>query len=121
MLYIKKNRKRIKFRIRKKIFGIKEKPRLSIFRSSKEIYSQIIDDLNKITLISASSKDKIFKKDNSIIKNNKVYIANKVGKLLAHRANKIGIKNIIFDRNGYLYHGRIKSFAEGAREGGLIF
>ncbi len=111
-------RNRIKKRIRKVIIGTNKKPRLSVFRSNKEIYSQIIDDSNGETIISASSRDKLI---TDIKNSNKVLIAENVGKLLAEKALKKGIKDVIFDRGGYLYHGRVKSLAQGARSGGLKF
>ena len=111
-------RNRIKKRIRKVIIGTNKKPRLSVFRSNKEIYSQIIDDSNGETIISASSRDKLII---DIKNSNKVLIAENVGKLLAEKALKKGIKDVIFDRGGYLYHGRVKSLAQGARSGGLKF
>ncbi|MGI4749340.1 MAG: 50S ribosomal protein L18 [Janthinobacterium lividum] len=109
-------RDRIKKGIRKTLSGSIERPRLSVFRSNKGIYAQVIDDLSGKTLVSASSLSKEFtaagsKSDQSIA----------VGKLVAEKAIAAGIKEVVFDRNGYLYHGRIKSLAEGAREGGLIF
>ena len=111
-------RNRIKKRIRKVIIGTNKKPRLSVFRSNKEIYSQIIDDSNGETIISACSREKVI----ADIKNsNKVLIAENVGKLLAEKALKKGIKDVVFDRGGYLYHGRVKSLAQGARSGGLKF
>tara|TARA_B100001996_G_C18654217_1_gene590580 strand:+ start:969 stop:1328 length:360 start_codon:yes stop_codon:yes gene_type:complete len=111
-------RNRIKKRIRKVIIGTNKKPRLSVFRSNKEIYSQIIDDSNGETIISASSRDKLI---TDIKNSNKVLIAENVGKLLAEKALKKGIKDVVFDRGGYLYHGRVKSLAQGARSGGLKF
>tara|TARA_X000001036_G_C20429280_1_gene704477 strand:+ start:230 stop:589 length:360 start_codon:yes stop_codon:yes gene_type:complete len=119
MSFNKTNRRnRIKKRIRKIIIGTNKKPRLSVFRSNKEIYSQIINDSNGETIISASSREKVI----ADIKNsNKVLIAENVGKLLAEKALKKGIKDVIFDRGGYLYHGRVKSLAQGARSGGLKF
>ena len=119
MSFNKTNRRnRIKKRIRKIILGTNKKPRLSVFRSNKEIYSQIINDSNGETIISASSREKVI----ADIKNsNKVLIAENVGKLLAEKALKKGIKDVIFDRGGYLYHGRVKSLAQGARSGGLKF
>ena len=111
-------RSRIKKRIRKIVIGTNKRPRLSVFRSNKEIYTQLIDDNNGQTLVSASSRDKIIsKKKNS----NKVLIAENVGKLLAEKALKKGIKDVTFDRAGYLYHGRVKALAEGARSGGVKF
>jgi large subunit ribosomal protein L18 len=108
-------RQRIKFRIRKVVSGTATQPRLSVFRSNKEIYAQIIDDVNGVTLAAASSRDK------EVVKGTNVETANAVGKLVAERALKAGIENISFDRGGYLYHGRVKSLAEGAREAGLKF
>jgi len=108
-------RQRIRFRIRKTISGTATNPRLSVFRSNKEIYAQIIDDVNGVTLLSASSREK------EIGKGTNVEIAAAVGKLVAEKALKAGIDTITFDRGGYLYHGRIKSLAEGARAAGLKF
>lgn len=112
----KKVLRRIKIKkgIRSRIFGTNTRPRLSVFRSNKAIYAQIIDDLSGTTLASVSSKDiteKMKKVDSSSI----------VGKALAEKAKALGINEVVFDRNGYLYHGRLKSLAEGAREGGLKF
>jgi len=107
-------RKRIKNRIRKVVSGTATRPRLSVFRSNKEISVQLIDDITGQTLVSATSKSK---KE----KGTKIEIAAAVGKSLAEKAAKAGIENCSFDRNGYLYHGRIKSLAEGAREAGLKF
>ena len=109
-------RERIKKGIRKRLTGSSERPRLSVYRSNKGIYAQVIDDLAGKTLVSASSLSKEFtaegsKSDQSVA----------VGKLVAEKAIAAVIKEVVFDRNGYLYHGRIKSLAEGAREGGLIF
>lgn len=108
-------RQRIKFRIRKIVSGTPSNPRLSVFRSNKEIYAQIIDDVNGVTLVTASSREK------EVVKGTKIEIANAVGKLVAERALKAGIVGISFDRGGNLYHGRVKSLAEGAREAGLKF
>ncbi|RKS99946.1 50S ribosomal protein L18 [Flavobacterium sp. 123] len=108
-------RQRIKFRIRKIISGTATKPRLSVFRSNKEIYAQLIDDVNGVTLLAASSREK------EIGKGTNVEIATAVGKLVAEKALKAGIDAVTFDRGGYLYHGRIKSLAEGARAAGLKF
>ena len=107
-------RKRIQRRIRKKISGTPSKPRLSVFRSNKEIYCQLIDDLNVQTLASATSKGANFA-------GNSVEVAKEVCKLIATNASSAGITTVVFDRGGYLYHGRVKSLAEGAREGGLKF
>ena len=109
-------RQRIKFRIRKIVSGTAARPRLSVFRSNKEIYAQLIDDVNGITLLAASSKDKGVN-----CKGTNIEIALEVGKLAAEKAIKVGITEVTFDRGGYLYHGRIKSLAEGARAAGLKF
>jgi large subunit ribosomal protein L18 len=108
------NRKRIHFRIRKKVFGTSQKPRLNVFRSNKEIYCQAIDDLNGNTLFAASSRE--VSSDG-----NKTEVAKKVGGLIAERLKSAGLEMVVFDRGGYLYHGRVKALADGAREGGLKF
>ncbi len=110
-------RTRIKYRVRKSVRGTADKPRLSVFRSNKAIYAQVIDDLAGKTLAAASSQDKGMGEK----KITKTETAREVGKLIAERAKEAGIETIVFDRNGYLYHGRVKSLAEGAREGGLKF
>lgn len=107
-------RQRIKFRIRKIVSGTAANPRLSVFRSNKEIYAQIIDDVNGVTLAAASSRE-------AGAKGTKIEIAAAVGKLIADKAQKAGISTVSFDRGGYLYHGRVKSLADGARESGLKF
>lgn len=109
-------RDKIKKGIRKNISGSSERPRLSVFRSNKGIYAQVIDDLSGKTIVAASSLSKDFTAEGS-----KSEQSTAVGKLVAEKALAAGIKQVVFDRNGYLYHGRIKSLAEGAREGGLIF
>lgn len=110
-------RKKIKARVRGKVSGTATCPRLSVFRSNKQIYAQLIDDLSGSTLVAASSRiDAIEKSGESPVQ--KAY---KVGQELASKALTAGISTVVFDRNGYLYHGRVKSLAEGAREGGLIF
>ena len=109
-------RQRIKNRIRKVVSGTEQKPRLAVFRSNKEIYAQIVDDVTGKTLAAASSRDKAIK-----AKGTKSEIAELVGKAIAEKAVKAGIDTISFDRGGYLYHGRVKSLADGAREGGLKF
>lgn len=110
-------RQKLRWRIRTTVSGIASKPRLSVFRSNKDIYAQLIDDKQGHTLASASSREKeIFSAGG-----NKVEKSAKVGKLLAERAKAAGIENCVFDRGGYLYHGRVKSVADGAREGGLKF
>ncbi len=110
-------RNRIKFRVRKIVSGSEQRPRLAVFRSNKEIYAQLIDDLSGKTITAASSRDK----DIDVSKASKVEAAKLVGKALAEKAIKAGVETISFDRGGYLYHGRVKSLAEGAREGGLKF
>jgi len=110
-------RARLKRRIRKTVEGTVDRPRLSIYRSNKEIYAQVIDDVNSKTLAAASSRDK----DIDTSGKNKVEVANLVGKSIAEKALKAGVETITFDRGGYLYHGRVKSLADGAREGGLKF
>ncbi len=111
-------RLRIKKRIRKNLEGNKERPRLSVFRSNKQIYAQLIDDLNGETLLSVSSTVKEIADKKDI---NKEEQAKLVGKLLADQALEKGVKEVIFDRNGYLYHGRVKCLADAARENGLKF
>lgn len=106
-------RAKIKRRIRKNITGTSSMPRLSVFRSNKQIYAQIIDDSTGTTLVSASSYN------NKAAKGTKIEQAAVVGKEVAEKAIKAGIEKVVFDRNGYLYHGRVKSLANSAREGGL--
>lgn len=106
-------RNKIKARIRGRISGTPERPRLCVFRSNKQIYAQVIDDLAGNTLVSASSK--------GIDEGTKSEIAVKVGELIAKKALEAGISTVVFDRNGFLFHGRIKSLADGARKGGLKF
>ena len=113
----KQRRIRIKNRIRKIVSGTETHPRLSVFRSNKEIYAQLIDDVNGNTIVSSSSAEKEISKT----KGNKTETALLVGKKLAEKAVSKGIKQVSFDRSGYLYHGRVKSLADGAREGGLKF
>ena len=108
---------RIKSRIRKVVSGTEVRPRLAVFRSNKEIYAQVVDDVTGKTLVAASSRDK----DISSAKGNKSEIAALVGKSVADKAMKAGVETISFDRGGYLYHGRVKSLAEAAREAGLKF
>jgi large subunit ribosomal protein L18 len=103
-------------RIRKKVQGTAERPRLAVFRSEKNIYAQIIDDVAQVTLVAASSLDKDF---NGVGSNKAA--AREVGKLVAQRAAQKGIKSVVFDRGGFIYHGRIQELAEGAREAGLEF
>ncbi len=111
-------RNRIRQRIKKVISGTPDYPRLSVFRSNKEIYCQIIDDVNGKTLMQTSSRDKAIL-DQKLKTNSEISF--NVGKLIAELAVKAGIDKIKFDRGGYLYHGRVKSLAEGARDGGLKF
>jgi large subunit ribosomal protein L18 len=111
-------RMRRKKRIRKKINGTAERPRLVVYRSNSGIYGQIIDDLTGSTLISCSSQT--LGKAEGALKLNKA-TSEKIGKEIARLAKENNIEKVVFDRNGYLYHGRIKAFAEGAREGGLLF
>ncbi|MCL2538785.1 MAG: 50S ribosomal protein L18 [Oscillospiraceae bacterium] len=112
-----KQRLRRHRRVRGKISGTPDCPRLSVFRSSKHIYAQIIDDTKGITLCSASTMEKSFTAENKA----NVDAAKKVGSVLAEKAQKVGIQKVVFDRGGYIYHGRVKSLAEGARESGLKF
>ncbi len=111
-------RRRIKLRIRKNIHGTKEKPRLSVFRSNREIYVQMIDDSEGRTMLAVSSRNKEVAEKTGITKIEKARL---VGKLAAEKLLETGISQVVFDRNGYLYHGRIKALAEAAREGGLKF
>jgi len=111
------SRLKIKKRVRAKVFGTSEKPRLSVFRSNNDIYAQLIDDTAGKTVISFSSRTKEFGTDKAT-KSEKSF---QVGKKLAETAVANGISKVVFDRNGYLYHGRVKQLAEGARDGGLIF
>ncbi|MEH6657426.1 50S ribosomal protein L18 [Leeuwenhoekiella marinoflava] len=109
-------RNKIRRRIRKSLTGTAVRPRLSVYRSNKEIYAQIIDDTTGKTLSAASSRDKDFSAEG-----NKADVAKLVGKAIAEKAKEAGIEAVAFDRGGYLYHGRVKQLAEGAREGGLKF
>lgn len=110
-------RQKIRYRIRRKILGTAERPRLSIYRSNKEIYAQVINDTLGVTLAAASSRDSEIAGG----KAPKVDTSKKVGELLAKRAKEAGVEGVVFDRGGYLYHGRVKALADGAREGGLQF
>tara|TARA_B100001758_G_C18322728_1_gene564112 strand:+ start:498 stop:839 length:342 start_codon:yes stop_codon:yes gene_type:complete len=105
-------RRRVRYAIRKKVSGTSERPRLAVFRSNSEIYAQVIDDVTGNTLASASSAG---------AKGTKIEQANVVGQLIAENAKKVGIATVVFDRGGFLYHGRIKALAESAREAGLKF
>ena len=107
-----------RYRIRNKVSGSTSRPRLSVFRSSAHIYAQIIDDTTGATIVQASSRDEV----KSLIEGKgKVGISSAVGKLLAQRAKEKGVAQVAFDRGGYLYHGRVKALADGARAGGLNF
>ena len=108
----KDSRQKVRFAIRKKVSGTSERPRLAVFRSNKEIYAQLIDDVAGNTLASASSKE---------AKGNKTEQAAAVGVLIAANAKKAGVETVVFDRGGFLYHGRVKALAESAREAGLKF
>ena len=112
----KKARAKRHTRVRGKISGTPERPRLNVFRSAKHIYAQIIDDVNGVTLASASSMDKEFEGNGGNTEG-----AGKVGAMVAKRAAEKGIAEVVFDRGGFLYHGRVKELAEGARENGLKF
>ena len=104
---------KIKYRIRKNVFGTAERPRMSVFRSNKQIYVQVINDTEGKTLVAASSL--------GLEAMPKIQQAEKVGELIAAKALEAGVKSVVFDRNGYLYHGRVKSLADAARKGGLNF
>ena len=117
-LNVKSLRKqRIKYTIRKKVSGSAQSPRLAVFRSNTDIYAQLIDDINGTTLAAASSKDKEIKAQ----KGTKTEKSKMVGQSIAKKASALGLSSCVFDRGGFLYHGRVKAVAEGAREGGLIF
>ena len=104
---------KIKYRIRKNVFGTAERPRMSVFRSNKQIYVQVINDVEGKTLVAASSL--------GLETMPKIQQAETVGELIAAKAQEAGVKSVVFDRNGYLYHGRVKSLADAARKGGLNF
>lgn len=110
-------RQKLRWRIRTKISGTAQKPRLSVFRSNSDIYAQLIDDTNGVTLAAANSRQK----DVAAAQGNKTERSALVGKALAAKAKALGIDSCVFDRGGYLYHGRVKAVADGAREGGLVF
>ncbi len=114
-----KARKVRHLRVRKKIEGTQERPRLNVFRSSKHMYAQIIDDTNGVTIVAASTLDKELRED--VSNGGNVEAARRVGQLIAQRAQEKGLKNVVFDRGGYLYHGRIQALADAAREAGLEF
>ena len=113
----KDSRRKVRYAIRNKVSGTSERPRLAIFRSNKQIYAQLINDLEGVTLASASSRDKSLEGT----KGNKIEQATAVGKLIAVNAKNAGIDSVVFDRGGFLYHGRVKALAESARESGLKF
>ncbi|WP_182201174.1 50S ribosomal protein L18 [Paraliobacillus salinarum] len=110
-------RKKRHRRVRRTLFGTAERPRLNVYRSNKHIYAQLIDDVAGVTLVSASTVDKDFSLDTT----GNIEAAKKVGELVATRATEKGHKNVVFDRGGYLYHGRVKALADAAREAGLEF
>jgi len=110
-------RQKIRYAVRKKVAGSNAKPRLSVFRSNADIYVQLIDDVTGTTIASASSKDKDIKAQ----KGTRVEVSKLVGAAIARKASELGLSTVVFDRGGFLYHGRVKAIAEGAREGGLIF
>lgn len=110
-------RQKLRWRVRKNVNGTASKPRLSVFRSNKDIYAQIIDDTTGMTLVSANSRQK----DLAAQTGTKSEKSTLVGKTIAQKAIALGIETVVFDRGGYLYHGRVKALAEGAREGGLKF
>ena len=111
-------RTRIRMRIRKKINGTAETPRIAVYRSNKQIYVQVVDDLKGVTLLSASSREKEIAAQTGVKKTEQAKL---VGKLLATKCKEKGIEQVVFDRSGYKYHGRVKSLADAAREGGLKF
>ncbi|MBC2715945.1 MAG: 50S ribosomal protein L18 [Desulfobacteraceae bacterium] len=108
-----------KKRIRKKLFGTQDRPRMSVFRSAKHIYTQIIDDTKGITLATASTTEKEVIEQQKF--ENKTAAAKYIGQLIAERASEKGIQSVVFDRNGFLYHGRVKAVSDGARKAGLDF
>jgi len=115
----KEARLKRKQRIRKKVAGGQERPRLSVFRSSKHIYAQVIDDILGRTIVAASTMEKGVKDKSDF--ENKVSKAFYIGKLVAERAKEKGVSSVVFDRNGFMYHGRVKALSDGARDGGLNF
>ncbi|MSQ27554.1 MAG: 50S ribosomal protein L18 [Dehalococcoidia bacterium] len=112
-------RRRRHLRVRKKVFGTAARPRLAVFRSSTHIYAQVIDDVRGHTLAAASTLDAVIKKDGG--EGNKTALAERVGSVVAERAKAAGVGTVVFDRGGFLYHGRIKALADAARAGGLEF
>ena len=119
-LHFKKEaRLRRKKRVRKKVIGTSDRPRLSVFRSTRHIYAQVIDDSQGLTIAAASSMEKEVRDASK--PGDKKAVAVKIGKLIAGRAKEKGISKVVFDRGGFMYHGRVKALSEGAREGGLTF
>lgn len=116
----KRRKDRIRFRIKKKIKGTADRPRLVVYRSLNHVYAQLVDDVNSKTIASASSKSKEIE-DKLKNAKGKIDTSKEVGKLIGEKAKSAKIENIVFDRNGYLYHGRVKALADGARESGLHF
>lgn len=117
---LKKRRERIKYKIRKTVSGSSDRPRLVVYRSAKHIYAQLIDDVNSKTLFGMGSNSKEIQEKLSSSKGS-VERSKAIGKMIAEKASGLKITNVVFDRNGYLYHGRVKALADGAREGGLKF
>lgn len=115
----KEARLRRKQRIRKKVFGTTARPRLCVFRSTRHIYAQIIDDSKGLTIVAASSMEKEVRDGSK--PGGKKAVAEQIGKLIAGRAKDKGVSQVVFDRGGFMYHGRVKALSEGAREGGLTF
>lgn len=116
----KKRRQRIRYQIKNKLRGTSEKPRLVVYRSASHIYAQLVDDVNARTLLTVSTKSKDVADKISAMKG-KIEKSKEIGKLTAEKAKSTNINQVVFDRNGYLYHGRVKALADGAREGGLNF
>jgi large subunit ribosomal protein L18 len=115
----KQTRLKRKKRVRKKIFGTPQRPRLTVFRSSRHIYAQIVDDTAGHTLVAASTTEKALPASTGV--KGKIAVATAIGKIVAQRAKEKGIAQVVFDRNGFLYHGRVKAVSDGAREAGLDF
>jgi large subunit ribosomal protein L18 len=115
----KKVRRRVRYRIRKKIDGTAKRPRLAIFRSAKHIYAQAIDDTTGRTLAAASTQDSSLKTENPT--GSSIEAAKQVGGLIAQKLKEVGVSSVVFDRGGYVYHGRIKALADAVREGGFQF
>jgi len=111
------SRRAVHSRIRRKVQGTAERPRLAVFRSLNHIYAQVIDDVNKVTICSASTVEK----SAGVSSGGNIEAAKSIGKLIAERAKEKGVNSVVFDRGGYIYHGRVKSLAEAAREAGLHF